>query len=236
MDRRAFRRLPGYANGLVSARASDLASVQQLFREASSINQEVFNEARQVVNTLAAVKLASALTLTGAPFAVAWVGGSVVVVTGLVAQIGFVQLGAAVTGEIIKSNDYIGQNVSGVAFQLGKYGTEKAPEKLTEHAEHVSKHALAKYEPKILFAQQRIERYAENLAGNIKGGKLKETAQKLMSAQADKALAESIVLRAERARKVVEFAEKYKVVARVPLVFAVYDLYGALTGYWKDTH
>jgi hypothetical protein len=39
--------------------------------------------------------------------------------------------------------------VSGVAFQLGKYGTEKAPEKLTEHAEHVSKHALAKYEPKI---------------------------------------------------------------------------------------
>jgi hypothetical protein len=218
--------LAHYADNLVSTRAYALESVQQLFREASSINDELVGEANRTIKTLATIKLASALTLTGVGCYVALAGSGVVLVT----QIGLVKLGADVTGEIIRPHDHIGGNVKGVAYQLGKAGAEKGSDKLVEHAEYVGNQSIKEYGPKLVSAQRRIERYSADLARRIRGRKRVVAARRLERAAADETIAERTIKKASQTVKIAEVAGK-----TVPLVFAAWDLMDAVSEYREDT-
>ena len=122
-----------------------------MFRDASQINAEVIGEAQQAIRTLATVKFASALTLTGRGCALALTGAGVALVT----QVGLVKLGADVTGEIVKPHDNIGANVKGIAYQLGKYGGEKGPDKGAAHIGRAGEEGLKRYGSKLASAQLR---------------------------------------------------------------------------------
>ncbi len=218
--------LARYVDGLVSARAYALESVGQVFKEASSINNEVVSEASQTVKTLARIKLASALTLTGLNCCVAMAGGSVA----LVAQTGFVKLGADVAGEIIKPHDHIGGNVKGVAYQVVRDRMEKGSDKLALHVERVGEQAMEEYGPKLVSAQQRIERYSADLARKIRGRKRVVAARRLETAVADETLAEGTIESVSHTVKIAKVAGK-----ALPLVFATWDLVDALNEYSEDT-
>jgi hypothetical protein len=218
--------LTHYVQGLVNIRAFALRSVQEMFREAASINSEIAGETRKTIETLAQIKLASALVLTGTGCYLALSGASIV----LVAQAGLVKLGSDVTGEVIKSHDHIDENVKGVAYQLGKFGAEKGSDKLAEHAGHLGEHGLKEYGGKLVSAEQRIERYSAALASKIKAGKRAKAAGRLNNAVADQAIAQGGLKTASKTLKAAKFAGK-----GIPLVFAAWDVIDAMKEYLEDT-
>lgn len=217
--------LAHYADSLTSTRAYALESVRQIFREASSINSEVAGEAHRAVETLAKIRLASALTLTGAGCYLALAGASIVLVT----EVGYVKLGADVIGEIIRPHDHVGENVKGVAYQLTKYGAEKGADKLAEHAKEIGEHGLKEYGPKLASAEQRIERYSEQLARRFRSKKAIKIGRRLENAKTDQAAAVRAVESAEGTVKIAKVAGK-----AVPLVFAAWDVIDAVREYKED--
>jgi len=215
--------LAHYADELVATRDYAFQSVQEMFHDASSINAEVAGEAQRAIETLAKIKLASTLTLT-ATSCILTLGGS-----GAALTVGYTKLGYDVLCQTIKPHDHVGENVKGVAYETGKYAGEKGADKLAEHAGEIGEHGLKQYGPKLLSAEQRIERYSKELARRFRSGKVKKIARRLDNATADRAAATRGLVGAERTVKAAKVAGK-----AVPLVFAAWDVIDAYHEYRED--
>lgn len=217
-----------YSNMLVSNRDYCLQAVQTTFRDAADINAQIAGKTREAIETLARIKLASSLALTGMGCYAALTASGVVLVM-RAAQAGAVKLTADVAGEVIKPTDDIGANVKGVGYQLGKAALEEGGDKGAERLTEMGDKALETYGPKLVEAEHRIQRYSESLLRKIGPRKTKLAARRLGNAEADKTIASRAIGAAERNVKVGKFAGK-----AVPLVFAAWDVLDALKEYRED--
>lgn len=218
--------LAHYAEGLISTRNYGLNAVQQIFRDASSINESIADQAHRTIRTLAAIRLGSALVLTGTGCTVTLAGGS----AALAMQIGVVKLGADVMGQIIKPHDRISGNVKGIAYESGKFGAETIADKMAENTGEIARHGLGKAGAKLAFAQQRIQHYSRELARRFQSRKALKIGRRLENAKSDAAIARRTIRTSGRTLKAAKIAGK-----AVPLVFAAWDVIDAWSEYEGET-
>jgi hypothetical protein len=212
-----------YVNNLVATRAYALQAVQEMFRDATAINEEVAGTAHEAVQKLAAIKLASTLVLTGMSCGVALSGAGVA----LIAQASGVKFAYDLSLDIVKPD--LAATAKGIGYDSEKILLDIGSDHLKEHVAKAGEHALKESEGKLDLAIQRINRYSAQLAKHIRSKKAIKITRRLGSAEADASFAARHAQLAKTAMKGVKFVGK-----ALPVVFATWDAIDAIKEYHED--
>lgn len=235
-----------YVTAMEQVRNYARQAVQDLFREAGSINNEVIGQTNEAIRDLARIKLAAqvGVAVIGAVAGVAFVaaaaggaaGGASLTIIGMQAGAGgtaFAGVGAAhsITHSIIKNwEGGAGAQVAGIAWEGGKAGVGEAGGHAAGHALEKALAGSARSEQLIRTFEGEIAKQARRLGEQ---GLRKKAQQKAANILADRTARVGVERAAGQgfARQAVNAARVGKT---IPVVFAAWDIIDAFSDY-SDT-
>jgi hypothetical protein len=233
----------GYVSEMSRLRDSARDAVQEVFRDASGINNEVIGAAQQAIDRLALIKLTAqvGVALIGGVAAVAFVAaaaggaaaGSSLTILGLEAGAsgtGFAIAGAAhsITHSVVK-NWEAGPKAqfAGVTWEAGKAGASALGDHITGHSlEHALK-GSAKAQQIIRSAEGEITKYSARLAQEGLKKKAMAKAANIVANRSAQVAAQNTAMQSfgRQATNAARFGKG------IPVLFAAWDIWDAVGDY-----
>lgn len=213
-----------------------LRSVQEVYRDAGTINSEIAEGTRRGIQRLATIKLGSTIALTGMSCAIGmgWVSG---LARAQVLIAGGTKLGYGLAGDVIKewgehpsANAIAVGAVKGGTRELLMYGAEEGGKHVAEKGVQATTAWAVRYLPSLKAANAQVLRYSELVGHRLGKRKMSIALRRLSAARAESTAVHAGARTAIRAVKAAKLAQK-----SVPLVFAAYDIYEAFREYEEET-
>ena len=222
-------------------------AVQDVFRQASSINNQVIGATQQAIRDLARIRLGAQVgvavigAVVGISFVAAAAGGGAAgagaTILGLEAGAtgtGFALAGAAnsITHSVIKNWDQgAGAQVAGVTWEAGKAGTSEIGGHMAGQSLEAALKGSARSQQIIRSAQGELDKYAARLAEGVLRKKATAKATNIVSRRTAQIATQKAALEGfgQQAARAARFGKA------IPVVFALWDIADAIEDYGKAT-